>query len=127
MSASVNRATTALSRARSASFSATYDRSILISSAAFTYIFEHTRAVHASVATRVYLPATSPFRDKGVVHTPEWHPLTGMLPDYAVPRAAEVPTLILETMEIPSPMNPLGVKSIRELPTVTASLRRLEW
>ena len=55
---------------------------------------------------------------EGVVYTPEGQPLTGTLLDYAIPKAAEIPPLILETMETPSPTNPLGVKGIGELPTV---------
>jgi aerobic carbon-monoxide dehydrogenase large subunit len=57
---------------------------------------------------------------EGVVYTPEGQPLTGSLLDYAVPKAAAIPRLILETMETPSPTNPLGVKGIGELPTVAA-------
>ena len=56
---------------------------------------------------------------EGIVYTPEGQPLTGTLLDYAVPKAAN-PPLILETMETPSPTNPLGVKGIGELPTVAA-------
>jgi carbon-monoxide dehydrogenase large subunit len=55
-----------------------------------------------------------------VVYTPEGQPLTGSLLDYALPRASGLPTVILETMETPSPTNPLGVKGIGELPTVAA-------
>jgi aerobic carbon-monoxide dehydrogenase large subunit len=57
---------------------------------------------------------------EGMVYTPEGQPLTGSLLDYAVPKAAAIPHLILETMETPSPTNPLGVKGIGELPTVAA-------
>jgi aerobic carbon-monoxide dehydrogenase large subunit len=55
---------------------------------------------------------------EGVVYTPDGQPLTGTLLDYAVPKATEIPALLLETMETPSPTNPLGVKGIGELPTV---------
>ncbi|MGH8064764.1 MAG: xanthine dehydrogenase family protein molybdopterin-binding subunit [Candidatus Entotheonellia bacterium] len=55
---------------------------------------------------------------EGAVYTPDGQPLTGSLLDYAVPKAAELPPLILETMETRSPTNPLGVKGIGELPTV---------
>jgi carbon-monoxide dehydrogenase large subunit len=55
---------------------------------------------------------------EGVVYTPEGQPLTGTLLDYAVPKATEIAALLLETMETPSPTNPLGVKGIGELPTV---------
>jgi carbon-monoxide dehydrogenase large subunit len=57
---------------------------------------------------------------EGVVYTPEGQPLTGSLLDYALPRAAGLPPVLLETMETPSPTNPLGVKGIGELPTVAA-------
>jgi aerobic carbon-monoxide dehydrogenase large subunit len=57
---------------------------------------------------------------EGIVYTPEGQPLTGSLLDYAVPKAAAIPPLILETMETLSPTNPLGVKGIGELPTVAA-------
>jgi carbon-monoxide dehydrogenase large subunit len=57
---------------------------------------------------------------EGMVYTPEGQPLTGSLRDYALPKARELPGLILETMETPSPTNPMGVKGIGELPTVAA-------
>jgi carbon-monoxide dehydrogenase large subunit len=55
---------------------------------------------------------------EGFVYSPEGQPLTGTLLDYPVPKATELPPLILDTMETPSPTNPLGVKGIGELPTV---------
>jgi aerobic carbon-monoxide dehydrogenase large subunit len=55
---------------------------------------------------------------EGMVYTSEGQPLTGSLLDYAIPRAGALPEVILETMETPSPTNPLGVKGIGELPTV---------
>jgi aerobic carbon-monoxide dehydrogenase large subunit len=57
---------------------------------------------------------------EGMVYTPEGQPLTGTLLDYAIPKAGALPQVILETMETPSPTNPLGVKGIGELPTVAA-------
>ena len=57
---------------------------------------------------------------EGIVYSPEGQLLTGSLLDYAIPTAEKVPHLILETMETPSPTNPLGVKGIGELPTVAA-------
>ena len=57
---------------------------------------------------------------EGIVYSPEGQLLTGSLLDYAIPTAGKVPHLILETMETPSPTNPLGVKGIGELPTVAA-------
>jgi len=57
---------------------------------------------------------------EGIVYSPEGQLLTGSLLDYAIPRAKEVPTLILDTLETPSPTNPLGVRGVGELPTVAA-------
>ena len=57
---------------------------------------------------------------ESMLYTPEGQPLTATLLDYAIPRAGTLPQLILETMETPSPTNPLGVKGIGELPTVAA-------
>jgi aerobic carbon-monoxide dehydrogenase large subunit len=55
-----------------------------------------------------------------VVYSPEGQPLTGSLLDYALPKAHEVPHLILETLEVPSPTNPLGAKGIGSVSTVPA-------
>jgi aerobic carbon-monoxide dehydrogenase large subunit len=57
---------------------------------------------------------------EGMVYSADGQPLTGSLLDYAIPKAPEIPQLILETMQTPSPTNPLGVKGIGELPTVAA-------
>jgi carbon-monoxide dehydrogenase large subunit len=57
---------------------------------------------------------------EGMIYTPEGQPLTGSLLDYALPKALALPDIILETMETPSPTNPMGVKGIGELPTVAA-------
>lgn len=57
---------------------------------------------------------------EGVIYTPDGQPLTGSLLDYALPRAHEVPPLILETLEVPSPTNPLGAKGIGSVSTVPA-------
>ena len=56
-----------------------------------------------------------------VVYSPEGQPLTGSLLDYALPRAHEIPPLILETLEVPSPTNPLGAKGIRSVSSPGAS------
>jgi carbon-monoxide dehydrogenase large subunit len=55
-----------------------------------------------------------------VVYSPEGQPLTGSLLDYALPKAHGVPPLILETLEVPSPTNPLGAKGIGSVSTVPA-------
>jgi carbon-monoxide dehydrogenase large subunit len=57
---------------------------------------------------------------EGMVYSPEGQPLTGSLLDYALPRAAGLPALHTDTVETPSPMNPLGIKGVGELPTVAA-------
>jgi carbon-monoxide dehydrogenase large subunit len=54
------------------------------------------------------------------VYSPEGQPLTGSLLDYALPKAHEIPPLILETLEVPSPTNPLGAKGIGSVSTVPA-------
>jgi carbon-monoxide dehydrogenase large subunit len=55
-----------------------------------------------------------------VVYSPEGQPLTGSLLDYALPKAQDIPLLILETLEVPSPTNPLGAKGIGSVSTVPA-------
>jgi carbon-monoxide dehydrogenase large subunit len=57
---------------------------------------------------------------EGMVYSPEGQPLTGTLLDYALPRASTTPTLTLDALETPSPLNPLGAKGIGELPTLAA-------
>ena len=47
-------------------------------------------------------------------------PLCGSFMDYAIPRADELPPFITAVNEIPSPTNPLGVKSAGEGPTTPA-------
>jgi carbon-monoxide dehydrogenase large subunit len=55
-----------------------------------------------------------------MVYSPEGQPVTGSFLDYALPRASNTPAFILDTLETPSPLNPLGVKGIGELPTLAA-------
>ena len=57
---------------------------------------------------------------EGMAYSPEGQPLTATLMDYALPHAQGVPEMTLETVETPSPLNPLGSKGIGELPTVAA-------
>ena len=57
---------------------------------------------------------------EGMVYDEMGQPLTGSLMDYAMPIAGRIPELITETVETPSPMNPLGIKGVGELPTVAA-------
>ena len=55
-----------------------------------------------------------------IIYSPEGQLLTGSLMDYAPPTAEELSSLMLDTMETPSPMTPMGVKGVGELPTVAA-------
>jgi len=57
---------------------------------------------------------------EGVAYSPDGQPLTASLMDYAMPLAQGLPELNLDTHETPSPMNPLGIKGVGELPTVAA-------
>jgi carbon-monoxide dehydrogenase large subunit len=57
---------------------------------------------------------------EGMVYSPDGQPLTGSLLDYALPVAAGLPEMVTDTIETPSPMNPLGIKGVGELPTVAA-------
>jgi carbon-monoxide dehydrogenase large subunit len=49
-----------------------------------------------------------------IVYDPDGQLLTGTLMDYAVPRADDVPTVLIEKMHTPSPRNPLGAKGLGE-------------
>jgi carbon-monoxide dehydrogenase large subunit len=55
---------------------------------------------------------------EGMVYSEEGQPLTGSLLDYAIPKAPDIPDLILDTIETPSPTNPLGAKGIGSVSTV---------
>jgi carbon-monoxide dehydrogenase large subunit len=55
---------------------------------------------------------------EGMVYSEEGQPLTGSLLDYAIPKALDIPDLILDTLETPSPTNPLGAKGIGSVSTV---------
>ena len=57
---------------------------------------------------------------EGMVYSEEGQPLTGSLMDYALPRASNTPHFTLDTIETPSPITPMGVKGIGELPTLAA-------
>ncbi|MFB3097243.1 MAG: xanthine dehydrogenase family protein molybdopterin-binding subunit, partial [Dehalococcoidia bacterium] len=56
----------------------------------------------------------------GMVYSEEGQPLTGSLMDYALPRASNTPRFNLDTIETLSPVTPMGVKGIGELPTLAA-------
>ena len=53
--------------------------------------------------------------------------VTGEYMDYALPKAAMVPTIETDRTETPSPVNPLGVKGVGEAGTIAASPRRGEF
>jgi carbon-monoxide dehydrogenase large subunit len=55
---------------------------------------------------------------EGMVYSEAGQPLTGSLLDYAIPKAPDIPDLILDTLETPSPTNPLGAKGIGSVSTV---------
>ena len=55
-----------------------------------------------------------------IAYSPEGQPLAGSLMDYALPRADNMPDFTLDTLETPSPLTPLGVKGIGELPTLAS-------
>jgi carbon-monoxide dehydrogenase large subunit len=57
---------------------------------------------------------------EGVVYSQQGQPLTASLLDYAVPRAAEVPDLVLDQVNTISPTNPLGAKGVGSVSTVPA-------
>jgi aerobic carbon-monoxide dehydrogenase large subunit len=73
--------------------------------------------VHGAIAQGI-----GPALAEAMTYTPEGQPLTGSFLDYAIPSAASVPSIHLDSRETPSPTNPLGVKGIGELPTVAASV-----
>jgi carbon-monoxide dehydrogenase large subunit len=57
---------------------------------------------------------------EGMVYSEEGQPLTGSLLDYAIPKPLEIPEPVLDTLETPSPTNPLGAKGIGSVSTVPA-------
>jgi carbon-monoxide dehydrogenase large subunit len=55
---------------------------------------------------------------ESMVYSEGGQPMTGSLLDYAIPKALDIPDLILDTLETPSPTNPLGAKGIGSVSTV---------
>src|SRR5262245_14731380 len=49
-----------------------------------------------------------------IVYDPRAQLLTGTLMDYAIPRADDMPGVVIEKMHTPSPRNPLGAKGLGE-------------
>ena len=56
-----------------------------------------------------------------VVYDEDGNLVTGTMVDYLIPGAPEIPTMILDRTETPSPTNPLGVKGIGESGTIGSS------
>ena len=55
-----------------------------------------------------------------------WTPLDATLMDYALPRSDDIPPVVIDHLETPSPLNPLGFKGVGEsgtlpVPAVVAS------
>jgi carbon-monoxide dehydrogenase large subunit len=57
---------------------------------------------------------------EGIVYSENGQLLTQNFLEYAVPRAAQVPSIETAHLETPSPINPLGVKGIGEAGTTAA-------
>jgi carbon-monoxide dehydrogenase large subunit len=57
---------------------------------------------------------------EGIVYDEAGQLLTGSLMEYALPRADDMPPLLIEHTVTPSPLNPLGVKGVGEAGTIAA-------
>ncbi len=57
---------------------------------------------------------------EGMLYSEDGQPLTGSLMDYALPSVDDIPEIDMDSLETPSPTNPLGIKGVGELPTVAA-------
>jgi len=55
-----------------------------------------------------------------IVYDDDGQLLTGSLMDYALPRAGDMPAIVLERTVTPSPLNPLGAKGVGEAGTIGA-------
>src|SRR3712207_8107983 len=74
-------------------------------------------------------PYTTLFRSQGIgqalyeeaVYDEDGNLVTGTMVDYLIPGAPEVPNMILDRTETPSPTNPMGVKGIGESGAIAAS------
>ncbi len=56
-----------------------------------------------------------------VVYNEDGQLVTGSLMDYAVPKAEQLPEMVLERTVTPSPVNPMGVKGVGEAGTIGAT------
>jgi carbon-monoxide dehydrogenase large subunit len=57
---------------------------------------------------------------ENIIYSEDGQLLSGSFLDYAIPRASDVPELVLDTVDVPSPTNPLGAKGIGSVGTVPA-------
>ena len=55
-----------------------------------------------------------------IVYDQNGQPLTGTLMDYTLPNAEQVPGFVIDVVETPSPLNPLGAKGIGEAGSIGA-------
>ncbi len=51
---------------------------------------------------------------EGVIYDQNGQPLTGTLMDYTLPNAEQIPNFVVDAIETPSPINPLGAKGAGE-------------
>ncbi|MCA1718100.1 MAG: xanthine dehydrogenase family protein molybdopterin-binding subunit, partial [Actinobacteria bacterium] len=58
---------------------------------------------------------------EGVVYDADGNLKTGTMMDYMIPGAPEIPNVVLDRTETPSPSNPLGVKGIGESGAIASS------
>ncbi len=56
-----------------------------------------------------------------VIYNEDGQLLTGSLMDYAVPKAEQMPTFVLDRTVTPSPVNPMGVKGVGEAGTIASA------
>ena len=57
---------------------------------------------------------------EGAVYDADGQLVTGSFMDYAMPRADDLPTLTVATIETPCPSNPLGIKGCGEAGAIAA-------
>jgi CO/xanthine dehydrogenase Mo-binding subunit len=53
-----------------------------------------------------------------LVYNDEGQPVNASFMDYLLPTATEIPTIAVDHVETPSPLNPLGVKGVGEAGTI---------
>jgi carbon-monoxide dehydrogenase large subunit len=57
-----------------------------------------------------------------VVHDGDGNPLTSTFADYGIPSAAELPPIEVATVEVRSPVNPLGTKGIGQAGAIGSTI-----